>query len=56
MHFAGKLTFRLYDKKHTAIGFQNSAGGYELRNEYFKGSSSPKDITLTLFQSYKRDS
>ncbi len=32
-------------RKHTAIGFQNISGGYELRNENFKGSSSPKDIT-----------
>ena len=28
-----------------AIGFKNDSGGYELRNPYFKGSSSPKDIT-----------
>ena len=33
------------DAKHSAIGFKNSAGGYELRNEYFKLSSSPKYIT-----------
>jgi CHC2 zinc finger/Toprim-like len=32
-------------KEYRAIGFKNNAGGYELRNEYFKGSSSPKDIT-----------
>lgn len=28
-----------------AIGFKNAAGGYELRNDYFKGSSSPKYIS-----------
>ena len=33
------------DAKHIAIGFKNSAGGYELRSEYFKLSSSPKYIT-----------
>jgi hypothetical protein len=33
------------DKKYFALGFKNNAGGYELRNEYFKGSSSPKYIT-----------
>ncbi len=44
--FCREIDFILYDKKHTAIGFKNSAGGYELRNEYFKGSSSPKDVTL----------
>ena len=32
-------------KPYFAIGFQNNNGGYELRNEYFKGSISPKDIT-----------
>ena len=44
--FCREIDFVLYDKKHTAIGFKNNSGGYELRNEYFKGSSSPKDITL----------
>jgi len=44
--FCREIDFVLYDKKHTALGFKNSAGGYELRNEYFKGSSSPKDATL----------
>jgi hypothetical protein len=44
--FCKEIDFRLYDKKHTAIGFKNKAGGFELRNEYFKGSSTPKDITL----------
>jgi hypothetical protein len=28
-----------------AIGFKNDAGGYELRNRYYKGTLSPKDIT-----------
>ena len=32
-------------KFYYAIGFKNDAGGYELRNRYFKGSVSPKDIT-----------
>ncbi len=44
--FCKEVDFILYGKKHTAIGFQNSAGGYELRNENFKGSSSPKDVTF----------
>lgn len=29
-----------------AIGFANRSSGYELRNSWFKGSSSPKDISL----------
>ncbi|MFH6986106.1 toprim domain-containing protein [Flavobacterium collinsii] len=41
-----EVEFSLKDRKQTAIGFQNIAGGYELRNEVFKGSSSPKNITF----------
>lgn len=44
--FCKELDFLLYGKKHTVIGFQNNAGGYELRNENFKGSSAPKEITF----------
>lgn len=36
----------LIDTIFKAIGFQNKSGGFELRNEYFKGSSSPKDIYI----------
>lgn len=41
-----EVDFLLYGKKQTVIGFQNNAGGYELRSQNFKGSSSPKDITF----------
>jgi hypothetical protein len=41
-----EVAFELYGKKYLAIGFQNSTGGYELRSENFKGSSSPKDCTF----------
>jgi hypothetical protein len=44
--YCREVDFSLYDKRHTAIGFANRFGGYELRNKYFKGSSSPKDIIL----------
>jgi len=44
--FCKEVNFLLYCKTHTVIGFQNKAGGYELRSENFKGSSSPKDITF----------
>ncbi len=48
------------EKNYKAIGFKNSAGGYELRNEYFKGSSSPKYVSylnnnankLTVFEGF----
>jgi DNA primase (bacterial type) len=44
--FCSEVDFSLYKKKHTAIGFPNNSGGFELRNSYFKGSSSPKDLTF----------
>jgi hypothetical protein len=44
--FCKEIDFLLYDRKYTVIGFPNSAGGYELRSPDFKGSSSPKDITM----------
>ena len=44
--FCREISYELYGKNYYAIGFKNDAGGYELHNEYFKGSSSPKDITL----------
>ena len=33
------------NKTYSAIGFRNNEGGFELRNPWFKGSSSPKAIT-----------
>ena len=33
------------DKTYYAIGFENDSGGWELRNKYYKNSSSPKDVT-----------
>jgi Toprim-like/CHC2 zinc finger len=41
-----EVDFKLYGRIHTAIGFRNNKGGFELRNEAFKGSSSPKAITF----------
>jgi len=32
-------------KKYFALAFRNDKGGFELRNKYFKGSSSPKAIS-----------
>jgi hypothetical protein len=42
MQYCREIDFELYGKKYTAIGFSNDKGGFELRNENFKGSSSPK--------------
>ncbi|HEX5152875.1 MAG TPA: CHC2 zinc finger domain-containing protein [Parafilimonas sp.] len=44
--FCKEIDYELYGKQYYAIGFKNNAGGYELRNEKFKASSSPKDVTL----------
>lgn len=44
--FCREISYSLYGKDYYAIGFKNDAGGYELRNPYFKGSSSPKATTF----------
>jgi hypothetical protein len=43
--YCKEVTFDVRGKTYLAIGFPNIAGGYELRNSWFKGSSSPKDIS-----------
>jgi len=49
------------EKEYRAIGFKNNGGGYELRNPFYKGSSSPKYISyldnkatdrLTVFEGF----
>jgi Toprim-like/CHC2 zinc finger len=44
--FCKEIDFLLYGKTRTVIGFQNNAGGYELRSPHFKGSSSPKEVSF----------
>jgi hypothetical protein len=44
--FCKEIDYELYGRQYYAIGFKNNSGGFELRNEKFKASSSPKDITL----------
>ena len=41
-----EVRYQISDKTYYALGFKNDSGGYELRNAYFKGSSSPKDSTF----------
>jgi DNA primase len=41
--------FKIGKKEYKAIAFQNRSGGFELRNNWFKGSSSPKDISYLSF-------
>lgn len=43
--YCKEIRYQLNDKAWYAIGFKNDLGGYEIRNKYFKGSSSPKGIT-----------
>jgi DNA primase len=40
-----EVHYTVAGKVYFAIGFANNTGGYELRNKYFKGCISPKDIT-----------
>lgn len=41
-----EVDFRIRCKSYNAIGFPTRSGSYELRNRWFKGSSSPKDISI----------
>lgn len=41
-----EVNYELSGNQFFAIGFKNRAGGFELRNPGFKGSSSPKDVTF----------
>lgn len=49
-HFAlehcREVEFTIGTKSYLAIGFENRSGGFELRNRWFKGSSSPKDVSI----------
>ncbi|MCS2850880.1 toprim domain-containing protein [Bacteroides fragilis] len=40
-----ELHYNFNDKHYFGIGFPNIAGGYELRNPFFKGCIAPKDIS-----------
>ena len=41
--YCREVHYQLNDKTYYALGLVNDSGGFELRNKYFKGSSSPKD-------------
>ncbi len=43
--FCKEVRYGLNQKEYYGIGFKNVGGGYEIRNPYFKTSSSPKGIT-----------
>lgn len=44
-HYCREVHFTLNGKRQFAIGFENDAGGYELRNSLYKLSSTPKAPT-----------
>jgi DNA primase len=44
--YCSDVTFEIAGKVYLAAGFKNRSGGYELRNHWFKGSSTPKDISF----------
>jgi len=46
--YCRQVSYKMNDKEYYGIGFRNDAGGYEIRNPYFKASSSPKEITTML--------
>ena len=43
--FCREVRYEVNGRAFFAIGFRNDAGGWELRNPRFKGSSTPKNIT-----------
>ena len=43
--FLSEVYYRVSEKCFLALGFPNDAGGWELRNPYFKGCFAPKAIT-----------
>ncbi len=52
--YCKEVDFELHNKKYFAIGFENKSGGFELRNQYFKGSSSPKMLQLLIILTQKK--
>src|SRR5690606_5105256 len=49
--YCKEIRYSLNQKEYYGIGFKNDGGGYEIRNEYFKTSSSPKGITTIQYNS-----
>ena len=41
-----EIHYQVHGKSYFAVGFPNRSGGYEIRNAYFKGCISPKDISV----------
>ena len=43
--YCQEVHYTINGKPYYAIGFKSDLGGWELRNEYFKGGTSPKGVT-----------
>ncbi|RIV44706.1 toprim domain-containing protein [Flagellimonas pelagia] len=48
-----EVHYRIGERTYFGIGLQNRSGGWELRNSYWKGSTSPKDVSLIKNDSKK---
>lgn len=44
--YCKEVYYEIDSKKYFAVGFPNRNGGYELRNSFYKGCISPKDISI----------
>jgi len=51
--YCKEIWYRFKGKQYFGLGLQNHIGGWELRNKYFKGSSSPKSYTYLKTNSYR---
>ncbi len=51
--YCSEIEFKIGSRNYKAIGFANQSGGYELRNDWFKGAASPKDLTFIDYQQKK---
>lgn len=49
--YCREVRYEVGAARHLGIGFKNDSGGFEIRSRYFKGSSSPKDITTVKNES-----
>ncbi len=45
-HYCREVHYRQNGKQYYAIGFRSDGGGWELRNAYYKGGTSPKAATI----------
>lgn len=44
--YCKEVHYTNHGKRYFSVGFVNRSGGYEIRNAYFKGCISPKDISV----------